>query len=230
MPWNSLLLLPLLAGFLFLDWCFYTRFRWQRIEGNRLLLESVFCGIAFTILAAGIVVLAQTTQQGTDIGKWWIENMPPQLAGVSAAICITSLGLSLFLVAIINTTLWAFETVQGAAILAAEAAGDYMASVCYQADPRKDPIVVQLSNRVVYRGFVKTSPNLKPESQLALIVAGVGFLDKDTLALKWVNDFSSVWQRDANGDYSEAEVSSYIAIIPVRMVDNIHIFNAELDH
>ncbi|HEY4573564.1 MAG TPA: hypothetical protein VIJ26_06370, partial [Thermoanaerobaculia bacterium] len=50
MPTN-LLLLPLLGGFWFVHFCYFFRFRAQRLDGYRLLLESAFFGLLLSVPA-----------------------------------------------------------------------------------------------------------------------------------------------------------------------------------
>ena len=58
MPTN-LLLLPLLGGYWFLHTLYYTRFRSQRLDGYRLLMESAFAGLLLTLVARVVVLFAQ---------------------------------------------------------------------------------------------------------------------------------------------------------------------------
>jgi len=50
MPTN-LLLLPLVGGYCLTHFCYYFRFRSQRLDGYRLLLESALAGILLAILS-----------------------------------------------------------------------------------------------------------------------------------------------------------------------------------
>jgi hypothetical protein len=79
------------------------------------------------------------------------------------------------------------------------------------------------------------------DSQLGLIVAGVGYLDKDTQSLNWPDAAVSRWGRvkdaqgnvamDANGGpiYDEADLTRYVVVIPTRLIDHVHLFNPQLD-
>ena len=51
MPENALLLFPIVLGYLFLHFCYYFHFRAQRLEGNRLLVESLIGGIGVSPLS-----------------------------------------------------------------------------------------------------------------------------------------------------------------------------------
>jgi hypothetical protein len=59
---SNLLLLPLLGGYWFLHTLYYTRFRSQRLDGYRLLMESAFAGLLLTLVARVVVVFAQRSQ------------------------------------------------------------------------------------------------------------------------------------------------------------------------
>src|SRR5215470_20055792 len=63
MPYN-LLLLPLLGGYILVHLCHYLRFRAQRLDGYRLLIESAIAGVVLVILSRGVVVALRHTPVG----------------------------------------------------------------------------------------------------------------------------------------------------------------------
>src|SRR5215469_5235262 len=71
MPTN--LLLPLLGGYWFLHTLDYTRFRSQRLDGYRLLMESAFVGVLLSFVARLLVMLANLWPAATSI--WY--NVAP---------------------------------------------------------------------------------------------------------------------------------------------------------
>lgn len=284
MPWN-IILLPLLGGFLFLDWCYYTRLRHQRLDGNRLLIESAFAGAVFAILASAVIagalgqparvtamvsgfwqiLLLATIALSLAIGlpyylkfpypdhehsleRWfktiiaggllpfsgwtivwichfpatiqsfissWKQAVPFQYSGTALA----ALMLGIFAALVFNF----LSDYSGTAANVAEQAGDYILSLCFKAVRGEKAITFVLSNRMAYTGWVALSPNLKPESQIALILAARGCLDKDSSSIKWESKYLSEWI----GDPRKAE--EFIVSIPTRLIDHAHLATRELD-
>lgn len=58
MPFNSLLILPLLGGFFFIQFAPRFRFYFQKLDGYSLLLSASFFGVLFVGVARVLVFLA----------------------------------------------------------------------------------------------------------------------------------------------------------------------------
>jgi hypothetical protein len=102
MPSNFLVLLPLVAGFLFYRICYYTRFRAQSLEGYRLLLEAVTVGIGLLGLARLFVVLSKHTVPGASVHQYWSEYSKEPYSGTAAgSVLLAVLGAWAF-----NGPLW----------------------------------------------------------------------------------------------------------------------------
>jgi hypothetical protein len=282
MPWN-VFLLPLLGGFLFLDWCYYTRLRHQRLEGNRLLIESAFVAalaafIATIIISAvehptttvsilahgrlliGSIVIAgviaspyfrkfplsnppnhgeriiKTAVAGLSIPSviWivvWVCKYPEFLkrvahdwgaiipfdysgtASVAMLLGISAAGLINYL-----------SDYDGTAANVAEQSGDYILSLCFKAVQKEKPLTLILSNGRTYTGYVVLSPNLKPESQIALILAAAGHMPKESPLPNWDAFYLPHWDKDP------VKAAEFIVTIPTRLIDHAHIATKELDH
>jgi len=283
MPWN-VFLLPLLGGFLFLDWCYYTRLRHQRLEGNRLLIESAFVAAVAAFFASAIVSalehplrtaaafdhwrfllpgslilaaaigwpyykkfpfhdpdhraerLIKAAVTGScvpamawlvlwpcrypemigSISHFWKELMPFDYSGTAAiAMSLGVLGAGL-----INY----LSDYDGTAANVAEQSGDYILSLCFKAVQKEKPLTLILSNGRIYTGFVVLSPNLKPESQIALILVADGYLKKESSQPAWEAFYLSLWENDPT------KAAEFIVILPTRLIDHAHIATKELDH
>jgi hypothetical protein len=112
---------------------------------------------------------------------------------------------------------------EGVAANVAEQAGDYILSLCFKAVKKEKPLTLFLSNGRVYSGYVVLSPNLKPESQIALILAASGYLGKDSSKPKWEAVYLPIWEADP------AKATEFIITIPTRLIDHAHIANKDLD-
>jgi hypothetical protein len=111
----------------------------------------------------------------------------------------------------------------GTAVVVAEQSGDYLLSLCFKAVQTAKPITFVLSNRRAYTGYVVLSPNLKPESQVSIILAVQGYMEKESSKLKWEASYLPEWEKDA------AKAKSFIVIIPTRLIDHAHLATEPLN-
>jgi hypothetical protein len=89
---TNLLLLPLLGGYWFLHTLYYTRFRSQRLDGYRLLLESLIAGVLFAVsgrLAVAILSLVP------HVSRFWFAIAPRDVPFLGTACAAFLLGISL---------------------------------------------------------------------------------------------------------------------------------------
>src|SRR5579859_8299664 len=94
MPAN-LLILPLLAGFWFVHFCHYFRFRAQRLDGYRLLLESAIAG-AFLFLGARMVTHALILFDipfASRVKDGWTRFAPVDFSGTATGAFILGIAL-----------------------------------------------------------------------------------------------------------------------------------------
>ncbi len=90
---SNLLLLPLLAGFLFTRICYFSRFRANSLEGYRLLLECAVTGMLFLVPSRAIIILLKGTDAGRHLyDKWW-SVLPVHYSGTAClsvvlAVCL----------------------------------------------------------------------------------------------------------------------------------------------
>jgi hypothetical protein len=105
----------------------------------------------------------------------------------------------------------------GIAVFIAKQEGDYLLSLCYQAAQLEQPLTIILSNKRAYLGYVYLSPNLKPESQLSLIVAIQGCLDKDSSTIKWEVNYLPQWENNAE------KAKDFVVTIPTRLIEHAHV-------
>lgn len=75
MPFN-LLLLPLLAGYLFLTRSNLRAYSTSQLSKDQLLLQAALHGVVFLVLSRAICLLALQTEAGNQIGKWIHEFAP----------------------------------------------------------------------------------------------------------------------------------------------------------
>jgi hypothetical protein len=150
-PWN-LLLLPLLGGYALIHIFHFFRFRAQRLDGYRLLLE---CGLAGTALVfvSRLVVLDRTPLGGSLKSFCWSLAPIPYAATAAGALMI---GIVLPLIAS-----FAFSE-KWARNLVLRRNRNLFANLLHNAAISGRPIQVTLDSRKWDMGIVNESPNLDP--------------------------------------------------------------------
>jgi hypothetical protein len=222
MPWN-LIILPLLGGFVFLDWCYYSRLRQQRIDGNRLLLESAFLGVFLVGFASALIAAFRHSRIGDFVEHGWSALLPPSDDHFKyAGTAFVALLLGLVFAFAINFIVDRRKQLPTVAAYAADQAGDYVLGLVFKSVREKRFLTILMANRMVYIGYVSVSPNLKPESQLALTLFGEGCMNKDTNQIEWYRFFPE-WLADGK------KAKNYMIVIPMRAIENIHFFEMDLD-
>ena len=180
MPAN-LLLLPLLGGYWFLHTFQYTRFRSQRLDGYRLLMESALAGVIFLLLARPFVVALWSIP---FIRSAWLAIAPQDLPylGTACASVIVGMVLPYALNALLNATgLLPKEVAQLRAI---DRHGNHLLRLIHTASASETPISLTLDNRKVYIGLVTGAPNLEPHDAFVSITPFFsGYRDANTLEL-----------------------------------------------
>lgn len=212
MPYN-LLLLPLLGGFLFLHLCHRFRFRAQRLDGNRLLVESAVAGAVLLLLSRLLVTTFGITRLGQLLGGWWTTFAPFPFSETSAI----SLLIGPLLAYCINARIGLAEA------KSAEIArhGNAFIQLLHQANEQEQLISITLDTRKWYVGMVAESPNLDPtELYFRLIPILSGYRDKDTLRTYRTVSYQEILQ---NPDFNPAE---FTITLPLKDVKIANLFDA----
>lgn len=191
MPTN-LLLLPLLGGYWFLHTFHYTRFRSQRLDGYRLLVESALAGVVFAVLARGLVLLLRICP---CVKHAWLLIAGDRAPFLGTA--VVSLGLGIAAPYLLNSLLetTALLTRKQAQLKAIEKHGNHLLRLLHTASAQERTVSVTLSNRKVYIGLVVDAPNLEShDAYVSIIPFFSGHRDKDTLDLDLTVAYIDVYE------------------------------------
>lgn len=247
MPTN-LLLLPLLGGFWFVHFCYLFKFRAQRLDGYRLLLESAFFGLLL-ILPARLIAYFwprfSALGSGAE-GEWITLWHGPPLSGTASLSLLLGL-ISPFLVNWLHAaylrTLSSqdWDPEEGASGLW-EAASNFLAparekaldfairnsgnqffQLLHRAAVHKIPVLLTLQNRKVYVGHLTESPNLKPENQfVSLLPALSGHRDDKTLAIK----FDVIYDLEGLIAKLDIEAEELLLTIPLSEIKSTSLYHS----
>ena len=182
MPWNEFLL-PILAGYILINSLFLTRFRAQRLDNYRLLIESMFAGVIVYSIARVLAVWIQSNRRIMEIAQWLNER---GVAYPHAGTAILAAGVALFLALIVNLVI---RKDRAKRILVARNDNGFL-RLFHEAIAENRMVSVSLSSKKVYIGYVLRTPNLSPQEQfVGLLPVVSGYRDKDTLRLVPTTDY-----------------------------------------
>jgi hypothetical protein len=184
-PWNEFLL-PVLAGYIFINLFNLTKFRAQRQDGYRLLIESLFYGVAIFTIARILAIWIDRSYRIMALEQWLRDNgMMYPLAGTTFLAVLIALVLALLCNLVIRAE-------RAKRILVKRHDNGFL-RLFHRAAAEYRMVSVTLSNRKVYIGYVFRIPNLSPEEQfVGLLPVVSGYRDKDTLRLVLTTNYGPV--------------------------------------
>lgn len=212
---NNLLLVPLLAGFLFLHFTHVFRFRAQRLDGYRLLMESAIAGALLASISRFVLVNLESSSFGAWLAGHWRHFAPFEYSGTAAftlplAVCFSkawnlALGLEEAKDSIMKDH------------------GNAFLKLLHDAQRSEDLISVTLDSRKWYVGLVAGSPNLSPdEAYFQLLPVFSGYRDKDNLETKRTVNYKE-WLQNSDSNHED-----FVITIPIRDVKIANRFDPEL--
>jgi hypothetical protein len=210
MPNNALLALILLGGFWFINQFHFTRFRAQRLDGYRLLMESAAAGV-FLIIGARIVTWVLRSVPA--VSSFWRESVTAEPYAGTATVAFL-LG---FLVPFVLNRFYSSETAKRRAI---DRYGNFLLRVLQDASNREAPVSITLANGKVYIGMVAYFPNLESHDiHLGIVPLLSGHRDKETLVLKIDTEYISVYRDEK---YAEED---FIVVVPTTDIKMLSFFD-----
>jgi hypothetical protein len=193
MPTN-LLLLPLLGGYWFLHVFYYTRFRSQRLDGYRLLVESALIGVLLVFLSRIFVV--SLNHCCLIVRSIWFTVSPRNIAFLGTA--TVSLLLGLMIAYPLNFILDAtgLLTLVDAQTKAIERHGNDLLRLLHAASSEEKTVSISLDNGKFYIGLIAAAPNLAPhDTYLAITPFYSGYRNRETLTLVFTVNYLDVYER-----------------------------------
>ena len=208
---SNLLLLPLLAGYLFLRFAFQFRYRTQSLDGHKLVLWAACAGLGSGFVSRLIIVGGQRFAPGAFSQiQVFSSILPFEYAGTA----VLSIVVALLAAALWNlrwellvlkgfwkqfgSTPWLamlyFTSQSGKRDYAINAAvGEQqndLFKLINEAFSSKSLLSITLANRKFYVGYAKRRPTLSPEDQFVELVPILsGYRDKDTLEFHFTTDY-----------------------------------------
>jgi hypothetical protein len=183
---NNFLVLPLLAGYCLVHFCYYFHFRSQRLDGYRLLIECALAGAGLLFLARCLTFWADKTL-GTYMHPVWDGLFPHvDFAGTG----LVTLALGVVAPCLVNLV-FSRDKARERSI---RKYGNNLLRTLYEAAVAERLISITLDNRKTYVGYVTDAPNLDPQdSFVRLIPLFSGYRDHETLELKFTTSYDRLY-------------------------------------
>lgn len=209
----GLLVLPALAGYLFLTRTFLFRYQIKRESGYRLFFKSALTGVALASVARLVVFLCETNFPRFE--ACWIKYAPFEHSGLVAFSAVLALA--------IPPLLNKFFGKDWSAKKAAQANGDLVELVMQESLDRQ--VLVELTTQLgkSYVGLARGSGvSAQGDADLSLMPLASGYRDKDTHRLVFTTHYASVI-KNFHGD-----VEDFRVVLPRAEIASARIFHPEV--
>jgi hypothetical protein len=227
-PWN-VLLLPLLAGYLYCTECDKVRFKYRQVDGYRLLLASALYGFLFLVLATVAVVvvglLAIRIAWLRETTLFWISHNPYPHLGKSGA----SLILSYFVTKALNRFFLDEDHEQYKVLVDENAAFELLLQ---RAVAGTHPLLLSLKNQKAYVVLSLDSVRID-RKYLSVLPLWSGYRNKDTQEVTFTVNYSKVYQqlveKRKNGlEPPDRIEDSFELVVPADLVASATLFDMHL--
>jgi len=220
MPFN-LLLLPLLSGYLFTHLTYCTRFRAYGLSSYRLILNSALYGLGFVLVSHLVTrVILKIDGLGEPI-TLWKEFAPFPYAGSA----VGSLGVAGVTSLIVNRI--KDRTASSGSAITRH--GDSLMKLLHGAQKEKKTVMLTLSDKKVYVGFVALDLNLKPEMPyVSILPTASGYREKDTLRVHLTVSYGDIYGEIAGGARDDVAIDDFQVLVPTSMIVSARIFSLKV--
>ena len=226
MPYN-LLLLPLRAGYFFIHYTHFTRFRALKLSSYRLLFESALWGLLFLVSSLFITrALLRIDALGGVIASWK-ELAPLPHSGTAVGALLLGIASTLLVNRLVGK--------ERAARRSAKKHGGDLLTLLFEAQSKDRPVLITQSNKKVYVGWVTLSFNLDPElTELTILPMISGYRSSETLEIEYTTRYVHLYEmiEERRPGYGHLSSKSFQIVIPVSTIVSVAPYNPELtpDH
>jgi hypothetical protein len=212
---TNLLILALLAGFLFLHLCHRFRFGAQLLDGYRLLLYCSVAGASLLLIARCLVLFLKLFPAFWGLRPLWNQFASVPYLG-TFSLCIP--------LAIVFAVVWnLFVNPVDARVAEVRRGGDSLMQLMQRAVDEERMISFTFDSRKWYAGYLVEAPNLRPnEKYFKLLPIISGYRDKDTLEARRTLSYIDVEQAPG------ANPTDFVITLPIESVRTANLFDPEV--
>ncbi len=208
---TGIVLIPLLAGYILLHICYLSRFRAQRQDGYRLLIESALTGLPISLLAWKLAAIIHS--RGWDflgVEELCRQTPVPYLGTALLSAAIASVA------GVAANLIFPPELAQWYLI---ERDDDGYLRLLHRAARKEKPVSVTLKSKKVYIGFVIQTPSLRRgEQYVSVLPLASGYRKSDSLDLVLTQDYTRVYDKEG------FDPSEFAVVFPLSQIESANLF------
>lgn len=225
----SVYLFPLLAGYLFLRFCYYFKFRIVRESGYHVFFQSGLWGVVFLVVSQAIDTYFPTLANYT----WRFLGIRDDQIGIG----LLSIASSAISIPLLN---WIVFNKYNCAVASATNRGGEIEVLLYRSIKEEIPVEITLKNRRCYVGLIYDTSGITKfeDGDIKLLPQKSGYRDKDTLKLDFDTDYRTYYADKILSEYLEDDESSvalmerfidfFEIVIPQSEVVSVRRFDIEI--
>jgi len=190
---NNLLILPLLGGFVFIRFFYYTRWASPKLSGQKLLIWSALCGVVLIAVSRALVLLINHVEP--MIGFLWQKYFFTGEFTGTAAIAF-----------ILGCTIWIpinlFMDENHSAKWSIEKYGNELDRLISKSLGEKKQLLLTLNDSKVYVGFVlfQSEKAALEDTYFKLLPTISGYRDEVTKNIIFNTDYTAIYEKLWSGD------------------------------
>jgi len=223
--YEPLILLPLIAGYIFLTNYVVTKYKIQRLDSYKLIFETAYYGFLLLGCSWIIVYLLKSLERRytliEDLISSWKSFVPFDYSGVLILTVIIASILGKLLNLRIRSNPWQLSEIM-------KAQGDIFENTLADAMLRNKLVSVTLRNHRVYIGFVtKAIETDKENKYIRILPLYSGYRVKDDLKMKIDKNYSHVYNKINDGSLPDLDIDDFNIVIPVSEILTLNLFNID---
>lgn len=218
------LLFIVASGYLPLQYCHLSKHRWDALEWERNLFEATLVGGALFALTRALIVLAEWRLPLAGIRDAYHSVVPIDFAGSLTLAPIAGLLLAW----VVNTRIHREPALE----LAVRRYGGDLLALLMDAANQRAPVLLTMSNRKVYVGFVVAWPSLGARhSYVKLLPTLSGFRDKATHRIEFTTSYWHVYADRAREGSPHSPIPAdrlFGVVLPLAEIASARLFDESI--
>jgi len=208
--------------------CHRTHFRWDALEWQQNVFESTAIGLA--LFAAGRLTaplfraLAGSFQPSVRVVAYVENQLPFPFTGTVVAGLFVGL-----LVALVANLRWPRDAALAAAV---RHHGGSLRILLHDAHRTNRTVMLTLSNRKVYVGWVFTPPTLRGPSHVVMFPTLSGHRSSETLAIAWTTNYSPAYEEiiehKEKNEEAPTDLQHFQLVVPLDTVASATYFDIDI--